>query len=306
MSVWTIAPLSLAAMALLLGHPTWAAHMSDMTGPVRVLTGLLVAASLATAALGSRPAARLRLALVLATMTVVTGVLTLRAVGRWPFWWDGFGSAGYAGFLAITMGAATIGVACAALWARWVALTFALAAIGTGGLNAVWLFDRHDEWSWMPILSVLCGGLLLLGLAHPTMRQRCKRAQATALWSSPDRVVHVSRAAVIANMLAIPMLLVYALVQPIVPATVGSAFGLAPLLALGCTLVLRGKVAGVIGLGVTGLWLAAHTVATLRGSDGATIQTALYYAAFWTPAALLGVVASLLVCWRALANRHQT
>ncbi len=54
---------------------------------------------------------------------------------------------------------------------------------------------------------------------------------------------------------AVPMLLVYAWVQPIVPATQTTAVVLAALLALGAILAVRGKLVGALMLVLAGAGL---------------------------------------------------
>ncbi len=299
--LWTVLPLAAAGLAGYLGYRIWGAHPEDISPAVAAISALGFGAAIVTGILGRRDAVGMRMAVMLSLLAGETTVVGMRAVGFWPFQWDGFGDSRYAAFIALVGAVTTIGVARSTLWARWVAMAFAVAAMGCGSLNAVWAFSGRDEWAWMPIVSVLSGATLWLGLAHPAIRQRFGRGAKEGLWSSTDSLVRIVRVAAIGNILAVPMLLVYGASQPLTPETQLSAFLLAPVLALGSALVIARKVAGVLVLGVGGLLLGAQTFATLHVCSAAagTVNVAGYYAAFWIPAGLLGVAAAVATVWRA-------
>jgi hypothetical protein len=78
----------------------------------------------------------------------------------------------------------------------------------------------------------------------------------------------------------------------------GSALVLAPILALGGALVLARHSAGIVILAAGGVGLVAHTIATAEYVTAGNLPVAGYYAAFWLPAALLGIVAGALAVRR--------
>src|SRR5262249_42266613 len=122
-----------------------------------------------------------------------------------------------------------------------------------------------------------------------------------ALWGSRDRLIVTARWAAIANLAAGPMLLLYALGQPVAPATVTSALILAPVLGLGAALVVARRTAGLAVPALGGVALLVHTAATFHYvAVTANVPVVGYYAAFWLPAALLGLTAGLLALARAL------
>jgi hypothetical protein len=94
------------------------------------------------------------------------------------------------------------------------------------------------------------------------------------------------------------MLLLYAFGQPVAPRTVISALVLAPILGLGSVLVIARRSAGILILAAGGLGLIAHTIATAEYVVAGSLQIAGYYAAFWLPAALLGILAGVLAVRR--------
>ena len=100
----------------------------------------------------------------------------------------------------------------------------------------------------------------------------------------------------VATFLAVPMLLVYAWMQPLVAATKPTALMLAALLAVGGFLGVRGKLVGALLLVVGGAGLGAQTAATIALMPaGPNHSVAYYYAAFWAPAALILLVTGCLL-----------
>jgi hypothetical protein len=136
------------------------------------------------------------------------------------------------------------------------------------------------------------GGALIvtsLVLARPAFT-------APAAWTRPDPVMRALRLSVIASFVAVPMLLVYAWIQPIVPATATTAVVLAAALALGATLALRGKLVGALLLVVSGAGLLGQTLASALLAEGPQQGAVIgYYAVFWTPAAVLALVTGALM-----------
>ncbi len=83
------------------------------------------------------------------------------------------------------------------------------------------------------------------------------------------------------------------------PTTVPFALVLAPILALGSLLVVRRRAAGIAILGLGGVALCLHTAASARYTIAGGLPIVGYYAAFWLPAALLGITAGVLAVARA-------
>jgi hypothetical protein len=190
------------------------------------------------------------------------------------------------------------------MWARWLYLALGAAAIGSGGLNLInyWkasgqVDPLHAAWSlvvieqtWGFAVSVVAGVMIVACLAPFGAAFSAGRSHTA--WTSDAAVVRTLRLLVIAGLVAIPMLLVYAWIQPLVPATRPTALFLAGVLTIGVVLAVRGMVAGALVLTVGGLGLAAQTAATSLLATGATQATSRYYAAFWLPAAALAIVAT--------------
>jgi hypothetical protein len=124
-----------------------------------------------------------------------------------------------------------------------------------------------------------------------------KRALPAAI--SRDRLVRSARWAAIANFAAAPMLLLYALGQPVAPQTIVSALVIAPVLGIGGALVVARRTLGVIVLGVGGFALLGHIAATASYVPAASLGIAGYYTAFWLPAAVLGITAGGRPRWGA-------
>ncbi|HSD89599.1 MAG TPA: hypothetical protein VLB44_18840 [Kofleriaceae bacterium] len=182
-------------------------------------------------------------------------------------------------------------------WARWLMLAFGAAAIGCGGLNAVnfWTVSGTVNLEWREwyydmcrmecfyFVTALGGALIVVNLIAAR-----DRFVANPTWNRPEPVVRWLRASMIATFVAVPMLLVYAWMQPLVPATKTTALVLASVLTVGAVLGVRGKLAGALLLVFAGLGLAVQTAATLHLAQETRI--AIYYAFFWMPAAVIAIV----------------
>jgi len=146
---------------------------------------------------------------------------------------------------------------------------------------------------------------VVANLSAPAVRESFYgRCESAAIWRSADPLVRILRWALLANLVAIPMLLIYTWVQPVVPATATTAMGLALLLIIGSVLVMARKVAGALLLSLGGLGLLAQTCATAwlahqAGPD--TFFIGSYYVAFWLPAAALSIACG--VAWARPAIR---
>jgi len=276
----------------------WWGRCADASSAVWLASGLAVALAGAGAL---APSSRVRTHAVIAggLMLTLGAFAATRAFGHWPFAWDAMPDARYAGLIAtlgISVGA---GLIRGAFWARWAAMAFAVSSILGGGLNSLHWRGERNETAWLAAMGVIGGAVLLSELARGEVAAHFARKSQHALWSSRDRVIRVTRWAAIANFAAAPMLVLYALGQPMAPSTVTFALVLAPLLALGSVLVVMRRTAGIVLLSLGGVALCAHTAATAEYAIAGGLPVVGYYAAFWMPAAVLGITAGVLVLARA-------
>ena len=288
--------LPIGSAVLTLATMTYFLWGRDPSAAVWLATSIAGAGAIAGAVV---PAARARVhaAIAAGLMLAVGGFAVSRVVGAWPFAWDALADRRYAAFIA-TMGIGVgIGLLRGKLWARWAAIAFAAGSALGGTLNSINMRGYRDEVAWLAALGVVGGVTIISQLVRPSVHDAFTT---NAVWMSRDRLVRSARWAAIANFAAAPMLVLYAFGQPVAPATVYSALAIAPVLLLGSTLVVMRRTAGVLVLGVGALALLAHTAATARYVELAINERVVgYYAAFWLPAALLGLVAGGLALWRA-------
>jgi hypothetical protein len=233
----------------------------------------------------------------LASWTVL-GVI--RVADHWPFVWDAMPSRAYAGLITAICGCTIAGLVRGAVWARWMAMAFAATVTLCGTLNAIGMQLPHGDVGCEVATGALGGLVLWIHLACAIVRERFTRVQ--PLWLSHDRLVRSSRWAAIAACIAAPMLVLYALCQPVVAATVIPAYVLAPVLALGAALVVARRTAGVMVLAVAGAAMVVELAVTLlvaRGEPEPALGIAAYYACFWLPIAVMGPVAGAIAVRRA-------
>jgi hypothetical protein len=269
---------------------------------VVVTVGLVVAAAVTVYAI-ARAAMRLSLAIAGALLLVNAGYIVAKLAGvqLLPVALHD----GRVGFVLCAMTALTVaGFVMRRVWARWLALALAAAGFGTGALNG-WSFwsvtgsvpadPRHYDWfldscqlEWAYVISAL--GCVVIAVNVIAARGVFV---ASPTWTSREPVMSALRCSLIASFAAIPMLLVYAWSQPIAPATQPYAVALAAALAVAGVLAVRGRAIGAVALAIAGLGLAAQTAATFALADDRWI--ALYYVAFWTPAAIAAVVSGVLL-----------
>lgn len=268
----------------------------DASPAVWIATSVACAGAIAGAVV---PAARARVhaAIAAALMLAVGGFAASRVAGAWPFAWDALADRRYAAFIATMAITVAIGLVRGKLWARWAAIAFAAGSALGGTLNSINMREVRDETAWLAAIGVVGGVTIISQLMRASVRDAFTTH---AVWTSRDRLVRSARWAAIANFAAAPMLMLYAFGQPVAPATVYSALAIAPVLFLGSTLVIMRRTVGVLVLAVGGLALLAHTAATARYVELAMNERVVgYYAAFWLPAAVLGLVAGGVALWRA-------
>jgi hypothetical protein len=293
-----IAVLSISWMAFLLWGPfeRYGGDIGNMA--VWLGSALAITAALAAALV---PAARAKTHAIIAgglMLTLGSFALT-RAIGRWPFQWDAMPDARYAGMIAALAIGIGIGLCAGAFWARWAAMAFAVGSLIGGGLNSLNWIGHRSETGWLAAVGVVGGAVLLAELMRGEVAAYFARNSRHALWTSTDRVVRVTRWAAITNFAAAPMLVLYALGQPMAPATINFALVLAPILGLGSVLVVMRRTAGIAILALGGIALAVHTSATAHYAITGGLVVVGYYATFWLPAALLGITAGALAYARA-------
>lgn len=182
-----------------------------------------------------------------------------------------------------------LGVARRSLWAWWLACAGAVVGALSTGLNGLGSLTNpgFNTWQAGTVFGGVC--IALVGLLGRDVRHTFHAgARTNAVWKAQDPVITLLRWTIGANLVALPMLLVYAWTQPVVPATATPALVLAVLLAISEVLAVARKLAGALLLCLTGLGLLALTGATLALAADADVRyIVLYYAVFWTPAGLL-------------------
>ncbi|HUS29203.1 MAG TPA: hypothetical protein VMZ53_11850 [Kofleriaceae bacterium] len=181
-------------------------------------------------------------------------------------------------------------------WGRWLGMAFGAAAIGCGALNLVWYWPAsgtpnvsYPEWyadvcrtTCFHMVTCLGGAVILINTIAAS-----DIFHTSATWSRREGVIRWLRASMVATFVAVPMLLVYAWMQPLAASTKPTALALAAVLAVGAFLGVRGKLVGALLLVLGGAGLAVQTAMTMSLTHGTTRSISYYYAAFWTPCALI-------------------
>lgn len=268
-----------------------------------VISGLIAAGALATVVAAWRGKARLHVTLAAGLLACQAVIIATALAGVRLIDFDLFPDRRLAIVIGVALVLAVYGLARGRLWARGLAI--ALGAVGTvsGGLNAMyfWSVTRapdplYPAWSigmyvqmWVLCISALGGALVVINLVAPAVRTAFAARAQNAAWTSDHRALRWLRPMVITAFAAVPMLLVYAWLQPIVAATQTSAIVLAAALSLGGILAVRGKVIGALLLVLAGTGLVAQTAATALLATPEQRGIAGYYAIFWLPAALVAL-----------------
>ncbi len=278
--------------------------VSGWVGPVHVTIGALIAVAAAmTVVAAARRSASLHLGTAIALLAaqlaiVVTSLADIRLVDVALFPSKRVGVV-IAGMLVV----AIVGLARRRFWARWVGIALASAGLGSGGLNAMNFWDvtaavnpQYVAWSLQMFLhafvfwvSAIGSALVMVNLAAPAVGAAIAARTTASTWTAPSIEARWVRATIIAAMAAVPMLLVYAWLQPVAPSTQPTALALAVVLAIGAVLAIRGKLAGALLLVGAGAGLLVQTVATVAGAPTGAQGPAAYYAVFWVPAGLVAL-----------------
>lgn len=303
--------LLLVIMALVLAAASaWhliGAGTAWVTPFVAVISALLVLAVLATLPAVLANVTWLRLALPVVLLGANAGFIVAHELGVRLVSFTPYSSTRFALTLMAALVLGAIGLLRRRMWARWLYLALGAAAIGSGGLNAInyWpvsgrVDPLHVAWSHQTIES--CWGFLVSAIAGLVIVANLAGAGAAfsagpshTAWTSDHRLVRVLRLLVVTALVAVPMLLVYAWMQPIVPATVVPAQLVAAVLTLGVAAAARGWVLGALLLVVGGAGLLVVTAATYFGAEAGTTRVASYYVVFWLPAALTSLACAGLL-----------
>jgi hypothetical protein len=274
-----------------------------------LLSLTILGATLATAVLGSSAAVWPRITLAATMLGIAVGHLASWLLGSWPFALNPFSSARYVAFLAGATALAAVGLLLRLIWARWLALGVGAGGVLSAGLNGVQLlffFACSDApASWLHVLCTVGAAVVVVNLAPPVVREAfARRSAAGAVWSAKHRAVQVLRWTILANLVAVPMLLVFAWMQPVVPSMVPSALALAATLGASSVLAMARKVVGALLLSLGGVWLLGHTAWTVwlaMHAPPPTLWISLYYVVFWLPAALISLVCGAVLARPTLA-----
>jgi hypothetical protein len=291
-------PATIAILAIASHLYVWWGHWADASAAVWIASGCAVSGAVLGLVVPGRWV-RAHTAIAGALMLAIASFAATRVIGRWPFAWDAMPDRRYAAFIAAMGLVVAVGLVRGAFWARWAAIAFSIGSMLGGVVNAIYMRELRDESLWLAGPIGVIGALTILSqLTRPGVREHFARHTQHALWTSRDRLVRATRWAAIANLAAAPMLLLYAFGQPVAPRTVISALVLAPLLGLGGVLVIARRSAGILVLGLGGLGLVAHTIATAEYVVAGNLPVVGYYAMFWLPAALLGILAGVFAIRR--------
>lgn len=247
----------------------------------------------------------LRQAVAAALLCTGAGFLFAWLAGFWPFAYGALHDVRHVSFVAGVTTVAALGVLFRTIWGRWMALALGLGAIFSGGLNALYFLFFYPGCAWERahdaaaptfMLFTLWGGALVVSLSGATISQAfLARSRNASLWGSSDRLVRVVRWTILANLVAVPMLLVYGWLQPVVAATSTSAFVLAGVLGLGSLLAMARKVVGAVLLCLGGVGLLVQTLMTLWLGGRALVGITSYYSVFWIPAALASCLCAVVL-----------
>lgn len=179
-------------------------------------------------------------------------------------------------------------------WGRWLTMGLAFAGFGSAFVNAV-VGTASEHGQWLHTAYATGCALVVWNLAGDRVAAEDWDTEHDALWRMRSPLVGWLRAAIVSAFVAVPMLLVYAWVQPgRIPSLVGPAVALGVAIATCTALTVRGKVIGALGLVVSGFGLL---VLTFAGFASASVpferDIAMYYLVFWAPVSVCTMVAGV-------------
>ncbi|MBL4634483.1 MAG: hypothetical protein JKY56_11460 [Kofleriaceae bacterium] len=286
-------PLLLSILALILtGYAAWLGRTT--AGCFESGTTLLLASiSVLSIAAVAGDKLRLQRGLSISLFALMIGMVGNSLVGTKLFAFDLFPDTRYATFLVGLLALNIVGLWRSSFLARLLSLALAGGGILSSGLNLAPFAAEPSQYTWSLAIGIVGSLLILANLLGAAQREHFER-DASPLWSSSDPLLRSLRTTMIALMAAIPLLLVYAWMQPIVPATATTALPLAIFLSLAVIASAKRMVIGALGLVVGGVALWAQTAVTLvlanNSGNPAAGEIALYYALFWGLAGLSSLV----------------
>jgi hypothetical protein len=262
------------------------------------ILSILAAVAASSVLASSRGMPRLRIANTVALFVLMlasVGLLAWRGTELLAF--DPWPDARYKLFYGALLVATIAGLVGRVFPARWLAMALAVAGIASSGLNLAPVIASPSAFAWMLAVGIIGSALVLINLHGAAMRD-VFGAHKHTLWTRTDKLMRAMRWMLLTHMAAIPMLLVYAWTQPLVPQTKASAVVLALVLGVSALATLARKVVGAVALAAGGIALLVHSAVTLRlafGVGGHVFESALYYAVFWIPAGCCALVTGLLL-----------
>jgi hypothetical protein len=270
---------------------------------------LALCAAASVALYRDRASTRIRLALALLVVSVLVTGAHASGHGLLPI--DTWHSRIYTAVLSTLFASAGVGIVRRRPWSRW-----AVLAIGGGGtlcgimnlahLRAPEIAARLADaeplpawlgtWVWSHVLMTSACSAFLVLLSGRRMAEAfaVPETDPAAVWGAPHALVRAVKITFVAQLMASAMSLLYALAQPVVPATRISALALAAAFAIAAIATLARKTAGVLVLIATGLGFAAQAMATMSLAHGNAAPLGAYYAVFWGLAGVSSVACALV------------
>ncbi len=285
--------LALAALAFVAAAGAWAACSDapwfDATARALSLGLGLLGATALVLVICDRPGPRVVLVLLMMAMVPVARVAErVRGDFAWLQWERG----PIADVTACVATLAAIGLLRRWSWARWGVLAGGACGVASMLLNGIGSLSAPDMSTWSYANEAGICLILLALMMGPTMAGVFMPA-AESPWASRDPLVRGLRWTIGSSVAAIAMLGIYALAQPVVPATANAALSLAGVLALAILLCTVRSLAGAMVLVLAGSGLLVLTATTVvlahRTGDALKPWIASYYAAFWVPAGVISL-----------------
>jgi hypothetical protein len=286
-----IAALVPVGLAVLASSFAWR-FVAEWFGPTeRIMSIIAVLGTTASAAAIWRDDVRAR---VFVTSMLLLGAPALRIAElrghSFPYiTWD---HGTVASIVSVTVLVAIVGLVRRRVWGRWLGVAGSLAGLGGSLLNGIGSLVEPGIYTWAHTCAAAgCASLVLL-LVGPTMRDAFEHPERESLWRSREPVIRALRAALLSTLVAAPMLLVYAITQPVVPGTATFALVLAAVQLGATVLCLLRKVVGALVLSLAGAALLVFTIVCGVAAEPENARIVAYYAVFWVPAGIASVVAS--------------
>lgn len=286
------------ALALVTGVLAWRSNAAWFGPTEQIVSVLAVLGTAAGVAAIVRDDVRIRVGL---TCVLLLGAPALR-IGELlghelPYVvWD---RGTVASLLSVVVVITIVGLIRRQVWGRWIALGGSLAGLGGSLLNGLGTLVEPGMSTWAHGWQAAGCGTLVLLLGGASMRDAFEGAASSeSLWRARDPVVRALRWMLIATLVSAPMLLVYAVTQPVVPGTVGFAWALVIVQIVATVLCLRRKLIGALLLSMAGAALLVFTIACgLAVAELGIVSARIigYYAVFWAPAGIASVIAGAVM-----------